>query len=268
MAAEFEVSGTKFTITDMNMPAVAGSREWLAIFNGVKVDLSKPDADNLILFQKVPQVANNVFAYGAIQCKTKALIALVQFGLGQEVEAMTGQPIQRDVDGVYNCSDAQLMLMVAQTVRQTGAGDFDAWPLGPSELSYLLTRSGVLQGLIAEAIKKENVQTPEQTASYQYSMVSFPADMAPGMTFIPAQVPSTCQGKAPDMPAITPGSMCGTGLQYDATSGTCVKATPVAYKSEKKSWWMTPVAVGLGLIGAGSIVYYFYKPKTRKTRSR
>jgi hypothetical protein len=258
--AEYDVLGTKLIVTDMNMPAPTGSSLWVGLFNGTKVDLSKSDADNLIMLTKVPEVADGTYAYAAVQAKTKALIGLVQDALAREVEAITGKTIERDVDGVYNCSDAQLMLMVAQTVNQQGAGSFDNWPLGPQELAYLLTRSTLFQAIVRDALSKDGKMSPEQQAAYQYSVISFPADQAPGMTFVPAQVPANCTGKAPAMPAITPGSMCGVGLTYDPVTGTCKGAgptTPVAYEQKPKSNWLLPTVAVLAVVGAGGAAWYY-----------
>lgn len=260
MAAEFTVADTKFTITDLNFAPTPGSKEWLGLFNQVKVDLSKPDADNVFVFVKIPAVAENVYACGAIQAKTKALIALCQQQLATEIGALTGTTPQRDVDGVYNCADAQVMVQIAQIVRQTGVGAIDLWPLGPMEFAYLMSRSAILQSLIFQAIQKDAVMTPEQIATYQYATVPVPSKEAPGMTFIPAQVPANCVGKAPPaMPPVTPGSSCDPAkTHFDAASGTCLPgATAVSYQDSKTPGWVMPVAYTVGVLGVGALIWHF-----------
>jgi hypothetical protein len=289
----FDVLGTPLIVTDTNFPAAAGTKEFVDMFNQVNIDLSGPDKDCLFLFGKFPAEPQTkpdgtpFYRYGAVQAKSQALISLVQQALEQYVQDRTGDATFRmDIDGVYNCKDAQTMLAVAQESRQTGLGAVDFWPLGPTEFYYLLTQSRLFQSIIAQAIAQQG-QT--YGATYQGAMVVLPMKEAPGIRFKQADVPPVCAGTTPPVgpggenqpPTCMPGyawdpqtgtcaslagPACPAGQVWDATAGKCVAGGTTgtgagggggAGSGGKEDWWKWPLGIGAGVVGIGGLYYWY-----------
>jgi hypothetical protein len=286
----FDVMGTPLIITDMNFPAAGGTKEFTDMFNQVSIDLSGPDKDCLFLFAKFPNEPQSmpdgtpIYRYGAIQAKSQAIIALAQQALQQYAQDRTGDMgFALDIDGVYNCADAQIMVNVAQEARQTGLGNVDFWPLGPTEFFYLMTNSRLLQNLIAQAVTEQG-----QTYGAQYAgaMIVVPMKEALGLTFVQADVPAVCQGATPPVgpgdggegfPVCMPGytwdpatgtcvgggaAACPEGQVWDAKSGTCVASgtagTGAGSKAEEKGdWWKWALGLGAGSVGAYGLYRWY-----------
>lgn len=284
----FDVLGTSLVVTDMNLPAANGTQEFIDMFNQVNVDLSGPDKDCLFLFAKFPAEpqampdGTPIYRYGAVQAKSQALISLCQQALEQYVQDRTGDAtFKMDIDGVYNCKDAEMMLMVAQEARQTPLGSVDFWPLGPTEFYYLLTQSRLFQAMIAQAIQE---QGQAYGATYQGAMVVLPMKEASGLKFTQANVPAVCAGATPPVGPGTDGQTptCMPGYVYDAASGTCVStamqcpqgqvwdaaqgkcvaigttgtgATGAAKK--EGDWWKWALGIGAGVVGVGGLYYWY-----------
>lgn len=288
---KFDVLGTEMIITDMNFPAASGTEEFKQMFSTVKIDLTNGDNDCLFLFAKFPQEPQTmpdgtaIYRYGAIQAKAKALIALVQQALEQFVQDRTGDPtIKMDIDGVYNCKDAQIMLGVAQEARQTPLGAADFWPLGPTEFYYLLTQSRMMQGIIAQAVVEQG-QT--YGAAYQGAMILLPMQEVPALVFRQADVPSVCAGATPPVdpgdgttPTCMPGyvwdseaaacvasseAACPPGQVWSTSLGKCVPSgtdpTGAGGDKDEGDWWKWPLGIGAGFAGIGGL-YYWYKNRS------
>jgi len=278
----FDVLGTPFKVTDMNFPVPIGTPEFANMFSQMRVDLSRSDADCLFFFAKFPAAAkdakgNDVFRYGTIECKSRAIVAMVQQSLEQLVRERTGDKAFRmDIDGVYNCKDAAVMVQAAQEARGAAVGPVDFWPLGAMEFYWLLSRSLLMQQVIATAVADQG-QTYEQ--QYGAAMILVPMAEAPGLTFVGANVPASCAGATP---TIGPGNQCMPGFQWDSGAGACMSLTTpqcptgqvwdptaqacvpsgaggisVTGESKERAWWVVPLAVGAGLAVAGGGYYYY-----------
>lgn len=286
----FDVLGTPLIITDMNFPAAANTQEFTEMFNQVKIDLSGPDNDCLFVFAKFPPEPQTmpdgtaIYRYGAIQAKSRALVALVQQALEQYIQEYTGDySYKMDIDGVYNCEDAKVMLGVAQEARKTPLGSADFWPLGPTEFYYLLTKSKLMQSLIGQAVAD---QKQTYGATYGGSMILLPMKET-NLVFKQADVPPTCAGATPPIdpgdgttPTCMPGyswnsdagaciaiagAACPTGQVWNATAGKCVPGgttvTGVGTDKDEGDWWKWPLGIGAGVVGIGGL-YYWYKNRS------
>lgn len=269
MATEFTVLDTKMIITDLGVALPTESAEWRDMMSREYVDLSRSDGECLLVFAKLPAVAENVYSYGTIQCKAKALIALVQDSIEQQAKEDGIEDYQSDIDGVYNCKDAASMVTVAYLARgEVVTGDADFWPLTPTELIYLLNRSLLVQALIAQAV--QDAGNPTQPPNYIGSAVVVPAQEVEGMTFISAPVPSVCEGTVVEPPPpIGPTHECPTGMVWDPSMLVCAKSgtTPtsvVGKKDEGYSQYIIPGVIGLGIVGA---VGYAWS-RSRKNKAR
>jgi hypothetical protein len=278
----FDVLGTPLKITDINSPAAGGTKELADLFANFRVDLSGPDKDCLFFFAKFPADATvdgkDYYRFGVVQAKSQAVMALIQQSLQEFIKERTGDPaIAFDIDGVYNCKDAQAMVAAAQEARQTGVGNVDFWPVGPTEFYWLLTRSLLLQNLIAIAVQEQG-QTYSQPM--QASMILVPMTEAPGLTFVAANVPPVCTGATPP---IGPDNSCMPGYQWDPNAGACMSlAVPQcpagqvwdaqaqacvvsgaggvsATDKKEDGWWKTPLYVGAGIVAAGGLYYWYRK---------
>ena len=284
----FDVLGTSLVITDMNVAIPNGSQEMIGMFNQVSIDLSGPDKDCLFVFGKEPSEmtasdGSVIYRYGAIQAKSQALIALIQQALQQYVQDRTGDTTyEMDIDGVYNCKDAEIMLGVAQEIRQTGLGSVDFWPLGPEEFSFLLTQSRLFQNMIALAIQEQGTT---YGAEYKNAVVVVPTTKATDLKYVQADVPAVCAGSTPPIGTGEEGETptCMPGYQYNAATGTCVstavQACPQGQVWDAKTgkcvakgtagtgatgatkregdWWKWALGVGAGVVGVGGLYYWY-----------
>jgi hypothetical protein len=263
--SEFAVLDTKVEVTDMKFPAETGSDTWKALYKQMFVDLSHPDQDCLVPFAKLPELAPNLLSYGAIKGKSKAIMALLQASIQDFVQKAGIDPnYSSDIDGVFNCKDAAAMVVIAQAARQQGVGDYSNWPIGPTEFFYLMTRSPLVQFMIASA-----VQEAGSSEGYQGAVIAVPVAEVPELVFVPAQVPSTCQGTSPQPePVIGTVPTCQPGQVVDLATRNCSTptgpgTTPVTAKDQAKtSSWYWPVVIGGGVLAAGGLAWYY----TRRSR--
>jgi hypothetical protein len=122
---------------------VFASQDHLDLMSACDVNLGEPDAINKINALIVPANGTTYAACQIIADSTE-LIRLCQSGVSEVLSAAQQQVITLPQDGVYDCDTAGMVLQVAQLMQQD-VGEASQWPLGRSELVYLLGSSQAFQ---------------------------------------------------------------------------------------------------------------------------
>lgn len=210
MASELQVLDSYVIVEDLGIEVTENDPVYRQMLQSLYVDLSRPEAECLIYFAKVPKIATgqSKLGMGRVIAKAKSLIALAQ----EAMHRIYAGRLAVATDGNWKCMDAWALAMLQPGISGTDPTNDGAvvamMPLDSPSLKYLLDNSMLLQWAVREEALRQNdkefdsatfgvqafdsifvnAPVPQECAQYGWVIVSptgMPKDCPPGEVWLP-----------------------------------------------------------------------------------